>query len=110
MLQPRYQQTALFGPFYRLANDRTQTKDDMLRIARSGELWGRPRRNSNIPTVKAYFGKLPVDAEGFEFWTFVEPHNRFGPDAYWLQREDQQVWGDSDWAKVRIAITRLNQE
>lgn len=45
-----------------------------------GELWGQAARNfyySDIPKVKAYWGPLPLGAQGFEFTAPVRPD--YGP-------------------------------
>jgi hypothetical protein len=105
----KYGAITAYGPFYRVANERTQTPDTMHEIVESGELWGQGPLNSDIPAVKAYFGPLPRDRPGFEFFCAAEPDVRGGSTAYWRAREDKAVWLEDEWAKVRILITRVSQ-
>lgn len=70
---------ARFGPFHR----RTQSDpSENEKVARSGEVWGRPRGNiyaGKYPSVKAWSGPLPEGIVGFEFYTDVEPDQGSAP-------------------------------
>jgi hypothetical protein len=66
--------------------------------------------NSDIPAAKAYSGPLPAGKDGFEFFTEVRPHAAVGPGAFWRVQQDGSVWGDNDWAKVKVLISRVSQE
>jgi hypothetical protein len=50
--------------FYRVEGP-TQTEEDAIMQVESGEIWGRPSRGSDIPSVKAYRGKLPLESAVF---------------------------------------------
>jgi hypothetical protein len=65
------------GIFFRLESN-TQTREDALLQTQSRQIWGRPARGSNIPSVKAYRGSIPVDRRGIEFKTTVDPHKGSG--------------------------------
>jgi hypothetical protein len=82
----------------------------MRRILRSGELWGRPPHNSDIPAVQAFFGELPNEVAGFEFFAACPPDRGAGPVAYWRVRDDGSVWGEDDWAKVRVVVSHVSQD
>lgn len=70
--------------FHRLESP-TQTRADALVQVASGEVWGRPARGSNIPSVKAYRNALPQGQRGIEFSTAVSPHKGSGTpyEARW---------------------------
>lgn len=82
----------------------------MRSVLASGELWGRPPKGSDIPAVKAYFGELPPDTMGFEFFSLVPPDRPWGGVAYWRARADGSVVVEHDWAKVEVLISRVDQE
>lgn len=82
----------------------------MRRILSTGELWGGPPTGSNIPAVKAYFGRLPSGTAGFEFFSIVPPDRPWGGPAYWRARADGTVVVEDDWAKVVVLISRVDQE
>jgi hypothetical protein len=79
-------------------------------VLASGELWGRPPQGSNIPAVKAYFGALPSDAKGFEFFSVAPPDQPWGGVVYWRERPDGRVVVEEDWAKVQVLVSRVDQE
>jgi hypothetical protein len=82
----------------------------MRAILRSGELWGGPPFNSDIPAVQAYAGELPPEANGFEFFAAAPPDAPFGPVMFWRVRADGRVWGDDAWARIVVLITKVQQE
>jgi hypothetical protein len=104
------QTTIFYGPFFRRANAATQDAAVMREIVRTGELWGKGPNNSDIPAVQAIPGRLPGDRIGFEFYTATVPDTPAGGVVYWRVRDDNAVWGDDTWAKVRIVVSRVNQE
>ena len=61
-----------YGPFYRIESP-TQTKEDARKQVESQEIWGRPRRQSDIPQVQAYVGALPEGTKGIQFTTTAPP-------------------------------------
>jgi len=109
-MEPRYDVRSVYGPFWRSANARTQNLEGMRRIVESGELWGRAPAFSNIPAVQAYPGPLPPNRQGFEFFAMRPPDDLFGPVAYWRERDDRSVRVEDDWAKVKIVLSRVDQE
>jgi hypothetical protein len=60
-----------FGPFYRTGS--TQDDNTTRQQQGSGEIWRKPDRGSNFPSVDAWFGPLPDDKPGIEFYTDVQP-------------------------------------
>lgn len=108
--RPRdYGDRVVFGPFFRRESP-TQSGDVMRAILTSGELWGRPPRNSNVPAVQAFVGALPDGEPGFEFFAAATPHSTGGGRAFWRVRDDGTVWGDDEWAKVNILVSHVSQE
>jgi hypothetical protein len=86
---------ARFGPFHRRCEPRPEEVDQ---IARSGEIWGRARRNffaGLIPAVKAWEGRLPSDAIGVEFFTDVEP-------------DPSSIPGWPEWSEGRVGVVVLD--
>ncbi|WP_052026796.1 hypothetical protein [Rhodovulum sp. PH10] len=71
--------------FHRLQNPWTQTDQDAVRQVETGEIWGRPARGSDIPSVKAYRGPMPDGRRGIEFTTPVAPQPGSGSlyEARW---------------------------
>jgi hypothetical protein len=59
----------LHGPFHRLRNATTQSDAVALLQQQSQEIWGLAARWSNLRSVKAYVGSLPINAEEIEFMT-----------------------------------------
>jgi hypothetical protein len=107
---PRYRTSTVYGPFFRRWNERTQDREVIRAILTTGELWGRAPRGSDIPAVKAYFGELPADALGFEFFSVAPPDRPWGGVAYWRARSDGSVIVEDDLAKVVVLISRVDQE
>lgn len=105
----RYDTREVFGPFYRLSNDRTQTAAVAGRIVRSGQLWGGPSWGSDVPAAKAYFGELG-NRGGVEFYTFVEPDRPRGPEAQWRERNDGSVVVVEGLARVQLLVSKVTQE
>jgi hypothetical protein len=67
-------------------------------------------RGSNIPAVKAYFGELPSDARGFEFFSMAPPDHPYGGVVYWRARSGGGVRVEGEWAKVVVLTSRVDQE
>ncbi len=94
-----------YGPFHRTGS--TQDDQTTARQLRTGELWGRADRWSDMPSVDAYTGPLPGwRSHGVEFWTDVEPSpGTRSALARWLgPRPGVEI--DGEWAKIRGRITR----
>ena len=106
---PDYDERAVYGPFHRLLSP-TQDAETMGKIARSGELWGKPARaGGGEPTAKAYSGPLQGGEKGFEFFTFAPPNPRHGP-MWWGARSDGLVRVEGNMAKIQVLITRIEQD
>lgn len=106
---PVYGEAVVFGPFFRLYNEATQNTTDVAKILASGELWGRPPRNSDIPAVQAYRGMLPDDHAGFEFYAFSRPDQPWGKVMYWRERPASGVEAVGDAVRIRIVISRVKE-
>jgi hypothetical protein len=97
----------MYGPFHRL----TDSADEVRKVLDSGELWGMAQRNffqSDIPKSKAYAGKLPSGANGFEFETEVPPDEGHVPDKPTWAAEPKRHGVESDGvhAKIKVKVLR----
>ena len=72
---------SLVGSIYHRLESPTQTPETARAQQESGQLWGYPRRGSDIPSVKAYTGALPSGARGVQFMTDVLPDRGTPPGA-----------------------------
>lgn len=97
---------ATFGPFHRLASP-TQDQDTAQLQQESQEIWGRPRKDSDIPQVQAYNGGLPKDTKGIEFMTETAP-DRGTIHPRWTGPR-QGVTIENGFAKISCRITRNTQ-
>jgi len=97
------------GPFHRLQSP-TQDGNTARLQMESQEIWGRPRRGSDIPQVQAYTGPLPAGAIGIEFETHVAPDRDLPPgQARWTgPRKDVTV--KDDFCRIPVAITKNTQQ
>jgi hypothetical protein len=99
--------------FHRLESP-TQTRSDAVKQVASGEIWGRPARGSNIPSVKAYRNALPAGQRGVEFTTTVLPQRGSGTpyEARWyypdtpgvLRRQDAN---QEDYAAIPAQVINM---
>lgn len=72
----------------------------------TGELWGKPNRGSDVSSVDAWVGPLPLDRHGIEFYTDVAPSPGSPPGkARWLGPRPGVVIEDG-WAKISGTITK----
>jgi hypothetical protein len=97
----------MFGPFHRL----TDSADEVQKVLDSGELWGASPTNffqSDIPKVKAYDGKLPKGATGFEFETPVRPDQGHVPGKpTWAAKPKRTgIRSDGTFAKIKVKVLR----
>jgi hypothetical protein len=97
----------MFGPFHRLTN----SADEVRKVLVSDELWGKSPGNffqSDIPKVKAYDGKLPDGAKGFEFETPAKPdHGHVPGKPTWAAKPKRSgVESDSAFAKIKVHVLR----
>lgn len=96
------------GPYHRLKSP-TQSDSTALKQHRSSEIWGRPRRDSDIPQVQAYVGPLPPNAGGIEFTTPVRPDGGTPPGQVRWTGPREGVVVEDGFAKIRCIITRNTQ-
>lgn len=117
---PHFGRYEVFGPFHRLQGlGQTQLPAAALAQLVSGELWGRPSRNSGIVAVaQAHHGPLGAGAIGIEFYALCPPDKLWGPPEWRTPVADASgrrlVWSESDATlgpvvRVKIAITRVTQ-
>jgi hypothetical protein len=97
----------LAGPFYRKRSPTQRLEDDQ-KLIDSGMLWGQTPRNGKCPTAQAYFGSLPAQEHGVEFFTSTQPHQTGLPDhfgANWYLDDTAFTGRISDGGKTYAAIT-----
>jgi len=96
-------------PVYHRRESPTQTPADAKEIERSGELWGRARRGSEIRQVQAWRGPLPPGQRGIEFVTEVPEDPNDHPDwARWSEM-NPGVGVEGDFAKIPVTVLRNTQ-
>lgn len=118
----------MYGPFHRLQSP-TQSNAVARLQQDSQQVWGRPRRYSDIPQVQAYTGPLPDGAAGVEFYTAVPPDAGTAPGhARWTaagrrrrkqqqqhppdendDEEDNVLVIQDEFAKIRVTISKNTQ-
>ena len=112
------QQPATYGPFHRLRSP-TQSDETAQRQVKSQEVWGRPRRGSDIPQVQAYVGPLPTtttEKKGIEFYTNVppDPHQPPGQARWTGPRPGVIVQEEEEngllFARIAVVITKNTQQ
>lgn len=97
------------SPLYHRLASTTQTPEHAALQERSGELWGRPPRGSDIPAVKAYRGPLPPGKLGIEFTTEVEPDPWTAAHRVRWTGPRAGVIVDEEFARIRIEVVSNNQ-
>lgn len=100
--------TTVYGPFYRQESE-TQTATTVRAVLASGELHGRPRQSSFIPVVQAY-RRPRAGKPGMEFYAFTPPDDPHGPEANWRERADGSVLLEGDVVKIKVLVSRVDQE
>ena len=99
---------ARFGPFHR----RTYVNPgENEKVARSGEIWGRPRGNIYAairPAVKAWNGELPAGIVGYEFFTDIEPDPGSAPDwPQWTEgRPGVKIIEKNELVAIAVVVTK----
>jgi|tagenome__1003787_1003787.scaffolds.fasta_scaffold20793149_1 hypothetical protein len=98
----------VYGPYHRTGT--TQDNETIRKQAQTDEIWGKPNRGSDFPSVDAWIGELDPDDYGIEFWTDVEPDRGQPPyRARWRgPREGVRV--EDGWAKMRVRITKARYQ
>ena len=97
-----------FGPFHRIQSP-TQSNEVADLQVKSQEMWGRPRRGSDIPQVQAYTGPLPKNAKGIEFVTHVKPDDSLPPGQARWTGPRQGVTIKDEFCRISVHITRNTQ-
>ena len=102
--------TREYGPYYRVETP-SQTVADANRQVASKEVWGRARQGSNIASVKAYRGPLPVNRRGVEFVTHVKPHPNAHPtDVHWYEfTPGVQPAARAGFVKIAVRVLKNTQ-
>jgi hypothetical protein len=95
-----------FGPFHRLESP-TQSPTDARQQVCQDQLWGRPPRASDRPSVKAYSGRLPTERSGIEFFTVVPPDPRNPPHRADWSGQRPGVTHEGDFAKIDVLIVKF---
>lgn len=89
----------------------TQTSATAILQEKSQELWGRPARGSNIPSVKAYRGPLPAAQRGIDIETDLAPEKGSGTphEARWYYPMTPGTFlrtvNGTDFAAIKAKIT-----
>lgn len=97
-------------PYHRVESP-TQTSADAKAQVASGEIWGRPARGSNIPSVKAYRNQLPANRRGIEFITQVTPSKGSGSlfEARWYYGDPGVLQNSAGFAVIPATVTKNTQ-
>ena len=98
----------MHGPFHRLQSP-TQSNEVADLQSQSQEIWGRPRRGSDIPQVQAYTGPLKKGEKGIEFLTETAPDKDCPPgQARWTGPRDGVVIKDG-FCRISARIIKNTQ-
>ena len=96
----------LHGPFHRLRNATTQSDAEALLQQQSQEIWGLAARWSNLRSVKAYVGSLPINAEGIEFMTPVAPSHRCPYNVFWYEGAQGVLLNPQGYVVIAATIVK----
>ncbi|CAB9530311.1 repeat-containing protein [Seminavis robusta] len=100
--------STLYGPFHRVLSP-TQSHEVAELQVQSQEVWGRPRRGSDIPQVQAYTGSLPPTEKGIEFVTSVAPDKGTPPgQARWTGPREGVIIKDN-FCRIPVTIVKNTQ-
>lgn len=94
--------------FHRLES-KTQTAGTARKQQRSGQIWGRPNRGSDTPSVDAYEGPLPPGKRGIEFETDVTPNAGSPPGRARWYGDRPGVRNEDGYAKICGRVTKNTQ-
>lgn len=99
----------VYGPYHRIESPSQSVHDASMQEA-SGQVWGKPARWSNIPSVKAYRGPLPDGARGIEFTTPTAPHIDNHPTLIrWLETTAGVSATSNGFVWIPVNITKNTQ-
>lgn len=107
---PRYGTREVYGPFHRKTKAGADPRDLFLKVATSGELWGRGRIGSPHPAVLAFPGPLPDGASGFEFFSLTPPDTPWGAEPTWYAPPHGQAREQDGWAKIDVLIRTASED
>lgn len=101
---------ARFGPFHRRTH---MDPSENEKVASSGQVWGRQRRNIFAGyrlAVKAWAGSLPEEITGYEFFTEVAPDPGQAPDwPQWSEgRPGVVVLEPGELVAISVILTKRN--
>lgn len=94
--------------FHRLESG-TQTAETAAKQRRSGAVWGRPNRGSDMPSVDAYEGPLPSGKRGIEFETSVTPNRGSPPGRARWYGDRPGLRNEDGFAKLCVRVTKNTQ-
>lgn len=97
-------------PTYHRLFSPSQSLETAVYQAYSEEIWGKPARGSNIPSVKAYGGSLPSNKAGIEFETDIVPHIGSAPNQpkwYLGSPGVFSVPGQPDFCKINVTMNKV---
>lgn len=99
------------GPYHRLANPRTQSRETSEKQVLTGQIWGRTPRGGREPQVQAYSGPLPEGRSGVEFAAPIPPHyEKMSGEVRWSAVPGSpHVWLDpsGEFAILEVTIIRV---
>lgn len=97
----------VYGPFHRLKNQSTQSDAVADMQQQSQEVWGLAARWSQLRSVKAYAGPLPVPREGIEFVTAVAPSPCGHPNnIFWYEGDPGVLINLKGYAVIPVTVTK----
>lgn len=100
---------SVFGPYHRIESP-TQSQITAEQQEHGGLICGKAARGSQIPSVKAYIGPLPVGTRGVEFVTVVRPHALTHPTlVQWYQNDPGVIDGNPGFVCIPVSITLNTQ-
>jgi hypothetical protein len=99
-----------YSPFHRIESP-TQSSKHAAEQRKSMELRGQPARQSGIPSVKAYRGKLPAPERGVEFATGVAPTRGSGTpyEARWYEGTTGVLSKPNDFVAIPLCCFKNRQ-
>jgi hypothetical protein len=106
----RYQPLTVYGPFHRLTKADHEPARIVKLLLAEGELSGRGFKESPLPAAMAYYGALPKEASGIEFYALVEPDRPSGPVAYWHVPPFGHATEDGGRATIKVLLEHASKD
>lgn len=108
--QAPYERLNVYGPFHRLTKADNEPALIVKLLLSEGQLSGRGHKTSPLPAAMAYYGALPKEASGVEFYALVEPDRPYGPVAYWHAPPYGHASEDGDRATIEVLVRRASKD